>query len=153
VDTTRARRCCKDRAVSCLTSSLRASSWLLNFLAGGTQVGSQKPLDEVELGVLEDRAGGHAGLLAALVTLEQVPGLDQAPVVVLAASWAGEAVLAPSGLAQALPAGVFGAVLVVEFQQARGVAYAGGSGDRGLSRLWRTVRAVTTLLNRPKDDF
>lgn len=94
------------------------------LLRGDDVVDRQKPRVQVEFRVLEDRAGGDAGLFAALVTFEQFPGFDEAPVLVFSAVGAFESVLAPAGVAKELPALVLGSVLVKERQQARRVAHA-----------------------------
>jgi hypothetical protein len=94
------------------------------FLGGVDEVGGEEPGGQVELGVLEDRAGGDAGLFAAFVALEQFPGLDKAPVLVFAAVGACEALFVPAGLAQALSAGILVAVALVEVQQAGWVGHA-----------------------------
>ena len=89
------------------------------FFRGDDGVDRQQPRAQVEVRVLQDRAGGDAGLCAALVTLEQVAGFDEAPVLGFSAVGAFKAVLAPAGVAKERPALVLGVVLVHERQQAR----------------------------------
>jgi hypothetical protein len=90
---------------------------------GDHVVDRQKPGPQIELRVLQDRAGGHAGLFAALRTLEQLAGFDEAPVLGFSTVGAFDPVVAPAGFAEELPALVFGSVLVNEFEQARRVAH------------------------------